>query len=308
MDHVRALLEEVQSGRSSFGPASDSDEDVQAFQPVAKALKFAESQGFFEAPLLIEKTSRSDSGCYILVIVRSGLSHAGAARVQALPAAGANGADEASAGVAEGHTRSRTSHGPGEDLTKYDRVVRRFKNSWVGVVLLAVLASLSAISAIHRPFADIFATKGDSSDPGVSDTKSDLIVLLPSSAATCQKKLFEFEVPQRKQAADPLPAFSGAMRVEGVFPDAAACDVDGATLSYDCDWGQAGAPPAWVPAGKMSITPVGPDLRSSGSIPLQGFRDGRNAVVASGAYCQVQVCAHYLSGQEVCQYEEFTLK
>lgn len=73
---LRELLESVRSGERAFRPASPSPEDMEAFQPIAKAFAFAKQEGYLDE-CVIHRESRSANSWYDLVVVPNGLSHKG---------------------------------------------------------------------------------------------------------------------------------------------------------------------------------------------------------------------------------------
>lgn len=77
MDILKSLLEAIQSGQKSFKPVSQNFEDMNEFQTVAKALLFAEGEGYLDKCIHHRESSTSNSW-YDLVFVQNGLSHKGA--------------------------------------------------------------------------------------------------------------------------------------------------------------------------------------------------------------------------------------
>lgn len=76
MTILRSLLEEIKAGTSTFKPASGEEADMWDFQPIAKILDYASSEGLLES-FLPHKESETGNGWYDLVLVRGGLSHKG---------------------------------------------------------------------------------------------------------------------------------------------------------------------------------------------------------------------------------------
>jgi hypothetical protein len=76
MTTLRSLLEEVKAGTISFRPASEKETDMWDFQPIAKLLDYANSEGFLES-YLPHKESGTGNRWYDLVLVKGGLSHKG---------------------------------------------------------------------------------------------------------------------------------------------------------------------------------------------------------------------------------------
>ncbi len=76
MTTLRSLLEEIKSGVLAFKPVSEKEADMWDFQPIAKALEYANSEGFLEG-YLPHKESTSGNRWYDMVLVEGGLSHKG---------------------------------------------------------------------------------------------------------------------------------------------------------------------------------------------------------------------------------------
>ncbi len=73
---VTKLLQEIHSGKTHFEPETGSKADMKAFQPIAKALLFAEAQGFLDG-LRTHKESQTGNDWYDLAYLTNGLSHKG---------------------------------------------------------------------------------------------------------------------------------------------------------------------------------------------------------------------------------------
>ncbi|OGA43249.1 MAG: hypothetical protein A3G24_17825 [Betaproteobacteria bacterium RIFCSPLOWO2_12_FULL_62_13] len=70
------ILQEISDGRKSFTPCGSSEADMVEFQPVAKALAYANSQGYLDG-FLIHKESSTGNSWYDSVVVKNGLTHSG---------------------------------------------------------------------------------------------------------------------------------------------------------------------------------------------------------------------------------------
>lgn len=86
---LESVLQEVRSGTSSFAPASNSEEDMRDFQPIAKILVYAQQEGLLEK-CIPHKESGTGSDWYDLVVVRGGLSYKGEKLLSEPPAAAAD--------------------------------------------------------------------------------------------------------------------------------------------------------------------------------------------------------------------------
>ena len=73
---LESVLLEVRSGTSNFAPASNSEEDMRDFQPIAKILVYAQQEGLLEK-CIPHKVSGTGNDWYDLVMVRAGLSYKG---------------------------------------------------------------------------------------------------------------------------------------------------------------------------------------------------------------------------------------
>jgi hypothetical protein len=76
MTILRSLLQEIKSGILTFKPLSTKEADMWDFQPIAKVLEYANSEGLLES-YLPHKESSSGNRWYDLVQVKGGLSHKG---------------------------------------------------------------------------------------------------------------------------------------------------------------------------------------------------------------------------------------
>ena len=76
MTTLRSLLEEIKVGTTTFKPASEMETDMWDFQPIAKLLDYANSEGLLES-YLPHKESETGNHWYDLVLVRGVLSHKG---------------------------------------------------------------------------------------------------------------------------------------------------------------------------------------------------------------------------------------
>jgi hypothetical protein len=76
MDRLREVLALIDSGKSSFRPESQSDNNLRAFQSVAKTLIYAKNEGLIEE-LIPHKESRTGHSWYDLIILRGGLTYKG---------------------------------------------------------------------------------------------------------------------------------------------------------------------------------------------------------------------------------------
>ena len=71
MDFVRHILREIQEGKKSFTPASNTKSDMEDFQSVAKILSHAHKQGWLES-FKAHRESRTSNQWYDLIQVQSG--------------------------------------------------------------------------------------------------------------------------------------------------------------------------------------------------------------------------------------------
>lgn len=76
MSTLVELLQEIADGRKSFSPCSSSEIDMVEFQPIAKALVFADKQGYLDG-FLAHKESSTANGWYDSILVKSGLTYEG---------------------------------------------------------------------------------------------------------------------------------------------------------------------------------------------------------------------------------------
>jgi hypothetical protein len=76
MNELTALLQQIKEGKTSFAPRTLVEEDLRAFQSIAKALLFAEEQGYLDG-FLPHKQSTTRHGWYDYVHVKNGLSYRG---------------------------------------------------------------------------------------------------------------------------------------------------------------------------------------------------------------------------------------
>lgn len=76
MDAIKHLLTEIKKGRKAFKPASDSKEEMEDFQSVAKLLIYADKEGWLNSKK-VHQESRTANNWYDLVLVQNGLSHKG---------------------------------------------------------------------------------------------------------------------------------------------------------------------------------------------------------------------------------------
>ncbi|QWT45836.1 hypothetical protein [Azospira inquinata] len=76
MTTLRSLLEEIKMGRKRFRPASTNEADMLDFQPIAKLIDYANTEGFLES-YVPHKESATGNCWYDLVVVNGGLSHKG---------------------------------------------------------------------------------------------------------------------------------------------------------------------------------------------------------------------------------------
>jgi len=76
MDALKEILREIQKGRIEFSPRSQSVEDMQAFQPIAKMLLYANNEEFLEG-YLEHKESETSYNFYDFILVKGGLSYQG---------------------------------------------------------------------------------------------------------------------------------------------------------------------------------------------------------------------------------------
>lgn len=77
MDMMQKALLAVHSGTSNFSSASDSIDDIRAFQPLAKALFAAYQNGYIESANFIVSHKRDSHGMYTNVQTSGGLTHSG---------------------------------------------------------------------------------------------------------------------------------------------------------------------------------------------------------------------------------------
>jgi hypothetical protein len=83
VDALRATLQEIQSGKSSFLPLSAAEPDMLAFQTLAKALVFANEQGYLDG-FLPHRENSTEHSWYDGVVIENGLSYKGEAFLKSL--------------------------------------------------------------------------------------------------------------------------------------------------------------------------------------------------------------------------------
>jgi hypothetical protein len=76
MNDLLILLQQIKAGKTSFTPRTSAEEDLCAFQSLAKALLFADEQGYLDG-FLPHKQSTTRHGWYDCVLVKNGLSYLG---------------------------------------------------------------------------------------------------------------------------------------------------------------------------------------------------------------------------------------
>lgn len=76
MSFLEDILKEVNTARSSFKPISPKSDDMEEFQLIAKALIYANDEGYFDS-FIPHRESETGYGWYDLIIVSNGLSHKG---------------------------------------------------------------------------------------------------------------------------------------------------------------------------------------------------------------------------------------
>jgi len=89
MDQLREALRQVQVGVKSFEPDSSTIDAINAFQPLAAALKHANDLGYFSAAFRRSKMIGTH-GCILQVIVTTPLSYEGAKFLQTAASANEN--------------------------------------------------------------------------------------------------------------------------------------------------------------------------------------------------------------------------
>ncbi len=75
MDVLREVLTQVREGKTSFQPTGPSEDEIRAFQPIAKALVYADKRDYLRCRALREH--RTSNSFYINVYVVSGLTYQG---------------------------------------------------------------------------------------------------------------------------------------------------------------------------------------------------------------------------------------
>jgi len=81
---LESVLAEIAEGRTSFGPAGQSESDIEAFQEIAKILEYANAQGFLDG-YASHKESYTGHRWYVRVMVPNGLTYQGQQRLQLPP-------------------------------------------------------------------------------------------------------------------------------------------------------------------------------------------------------------------------------
>ena len=76
MSVLEAVLREIDDGRASFEPVSKSDAGMIDLQPIAKALVFADGEGYLDG-FLPHKESQTGNRWYVQILITNGLSHKG---------------------------------------------------------------------------------------------------------------------------------------------------------------------------------------------------------------------------------------
>ena len=76
MDAVKQILTEIKEGKKVFKPASNSKEDMEEFQFVAKLLIWADKEGLLDT-IVVHQESRTVNSWYDHIFVENGLSQAG---------------------------------------------------------------------------------------------------------------------------------------------------------------------------------------------------------------------------------------
>lgn len=76
MSNLIFLLQKIKDGEKSFRPTSNSTEDMNEFQSVAKALLFANEEGLLDG-FHFHKESHTGNHWYDLIMVKNGLSYKG---------------------------------------------------------------------------------------------------------------------------------------------------------------------------------------------------------------------------------------
>ena len=76
MDILKEILKEIQNGQIEFKPVSQSLTDIQDFQSIAKALSFANEEGFLEE-YIPHKNTDDENQLYDFIIIPSGLTYKG---------------------------------------------------------------------------------------------------------------------------------------------------------------------------------------------------------------------------------------
>lgn len=76
MTILKSVLEEIKSGTTIFEPASEKEADMWDFQPIAKILDYANSEGLLKN-YLPHKDSQTGNDWYDSILVKGGLSYKG---------------------------------------------------------------------------------------------------------------------------------------------------------------------------------------------------------------------------------------
>lgn len=81
MDVIKQILSEIKDGKKVFKPISSSNEDMEAFQSVAKLLVWADKEGLLDN-VIFHKESRTSHSWYDHIFVQNGLSQPGEAYLE----------------------------------------------------------------------------------------------------------------------------------------------------------------------------------------------------------------------------------
>ena len=76
MNVFKEILQEIQEGRATFNPISESLADMKNFQPIAKIILFAYDEGLLEG-CSAHKESETAYNFYDFVLVKGGLNYQG---------------------------------------------------------------------------------------------------------------------------------------------------------------------------------------------------------------------------------------
>jgi len=77
MDTLKSVLQEVKDGRQHFDPVSNTEGDKRDFQPIAKMLVHANSEGLLDSFSAFKDEAEGPYDWYTTVSVLGGLSHKG---------------------------------------------------------------------------------------------------------------------------------------------------------------------------------------------------------------------------------------